>query len=313
MTNLPSPLRIVFAVALQDAGEVTRALELASGLREHCPPGRSLSCTFLSHGSRFTPRVTAAGFAVHECQPRLGGVSTLDDLKARAPEFVGEVGLARELLVGIRQALAQLQPDLVIYGFWPFAGIARRMLGIPGVCFLPLPLHPSVVGAGLLSDVPDMLVPLTALPRPLRRALIGLVPAGAKVRAPGFRQHNMRLAAEAEGWRGEPLASVFEMLESDLLVVNDLPDFYVGQTLPDHVRITGPLYAPAGANAEVDPAIRRLFDPAERRPKVFCTMGSSGTREPFLWRRPPTSAGARAARTAATPPSAPIARSSRAT
>jgi hypothetical protein len=32
-------LRVAFAVALQDAGEATRSLEIAKGLREYAPDG----------------------------------------------------------------------------------------------------------------------------------------------------------------------------------------------------------------------------------------------------------------------------------
>jgi hypothetical protein len=275
-------LRVAFAVALQDAGEATRSLEIAKGLREYAPDGWSVECTFLSHGSRFAPKIVDAGFEVYDCPPKLGGVGFMEQLKTRFPELVGDPEIAREVIEGERDALSELQPHLVIYGFWPMGSVARQMLGIPGVCFLPLPLHPDVLGTSLLKDVPDDLKPLTYLPLPLRRFIVRHVPKAVKMRAPGFRQQNIRLAAQACGWSGPSRENLFDMLRADLTIVLDLEDFYAGETLPPNFRIVGPLYATSDGATEMNPAILSLFDPADERPKILCTMGSSGYKEQFL-------------------------------
>jgi UDP:flavonoid glycosyltransferase YjiC (YdhE family) len=275
-------LRVVFAVALQDAGEATRSLEIAKGLREYAPDGWSVECAFLSHGSRFAPKMVDAGFEVYDCPPKLGGVGFRDQLKTQFPELVGNPDIAREVIEGERRALSEIQPDLVIYGFWPMGSIARQMLGIPGVCFLPLPLHPDVLSSSLLKDVPDDLKPLTYLPLPLRRFIVRHVPKPVKMRAPGFRQRNIRQAAQACGWSGPSRKNLFDMLRADLTIVLDLEDFYEEETLPPDFRVVGPLFATADGAAEVDPAILRLFDPSDEKPKVLCTMGSSGYKEHLL-------------------------------
>jgi UDP:flavonoid glycosyltransferase YjiC (YdhE family) len=282
MAKANTRLRLVFAVALQNAGEATRSLEIARGLRDTCPSGYQVEIFFLSHGSRFAHKVLDAGFKIYQCQPILAGTSVQEDLRTHYPEMVGDVTLAGELIRGQRAALSELQPDLVIYGFWPMAALARRMLGLPGICFLPLPLHPDVIGSGLLPDVPDALRPLTYLPLSLRRWLVNLIPKGLKLRAPGFEQRNIRLAAKACGWSDSPLRNVFDMLQAELTLVNDLPEFYTHLALPQSFRIVGPLYAPTASAAQVDPAILRLFQAAEMKPKIFCTMGSSGTKEHLL-------------------------------
>jgi hypothetical protein len=275
-------LRVAFAVALQDAGEATRSLEIAKGLREYSPDGWSVKCIFLSHGSRFTPKIVDAGFEVYDCSPKLGGVGFMEQLKTRFPELVGDPNIAREVIEGERSALSELRPDLLIYGFWPMGAIARQMLRIPGVSFLPLPLHPDVLNSSLLKDVPDDLKPLTYLPLPLRRFIVRHVPKSVKMRAPGFRQRNIRLAAQACGWSGPSRKNLFDMLRADLTIVLDLEDFYVGETLPPNFRIVGPLYAASEDAAEIDPHILRLFDPSDEKPKILCTMGSSGYKEHFL-------------------------------
>jgi hypothetical protein len=160
----------------------------------------------------------------------------MEQLKTQFPELVGDPNIAREVIEGERSALSELQPDLLIYGFWPMGSIARQMLGIPGVCFLPLPLHPDILSSSLLKDVPDDLKPLTYLPLPLRRFIVRHVPKSAKMRAPGFRQQNIRLAAQACGWSGPSHENLFDMLRADLKIVLDLEDFYAGETLPRTFR-----------------------------------------------------------------------------
>ena len=80
-------LRVAFAVALQDAGEATRSLEIAKGLREYSPDGWSVECVFLSHGSRFTPKIVDAGFEVYDCSPKLGGVGFMEQLNSIPPRL----------------------------------------------------------------------------------------------------------------------------------------------------------------------------------------------------------------------------------
>jgi UDP:flavonoid glycosyltransferase YjiC (YdhE family) len=223
-----------------------------------------------------------AGFEVYDCSSELGGVGFRDQLRTQFPELVGDSNIARELIEGERRALSEIQPDLVIYGFWPMDSIASQLLGIPGVCFLPLPLHPDVLSSSLLKDVPDDLKPLTYLPLPLRRFIVRHVPKPVKMRAPGFRQENIRLAAQACGWSGSSRKNLFDMLRADLTIVLDLEDFYVGETLPSTFRIVGPLYATSDRAADIDPAILRLFDPSDEKPKVLCTMRSSGYKEHLL-------------------------------
>jgi hypothetical protein len=229
-------LRVAFAAALQDAGEATRSLEIARGLREYSPDGWSVECVFLSHGSRFVSKIVDAGFEVYDCSPQLGGVGFMEQLKTRFPELVGDPNIAREVIEGERRTLSELRPYLLIYGFWPMGSIARQMLRIPGVCFLPLPLHPDILSSSLLKDVPDDLKALTYLPLSLRRFIVRHVPKPLKVRAPGFRQRNIRLAAQACGWSGPSRNNLFDMLRADLTIVLDLEDFYVGRPCPRTFR-----------------------------------------------------------------------------
>lgn len=94
-------LKIVFSCALQDAGEATRSLEIAKGIRDLCPLEKNLEITFLSIGSKFEEKIQKAGFKIYKCEPKLSGVGFYADLKPSA----GDQELAINLLKGEIKAL----------------------------------------------------------------------------------------------------------------------------------------------------------------------------------------------------------------
>jgi len=76
-------LKIVFSVVLSDAGEVTRAIEIADGIRIHSPEGYELDIIFLSTGSIFEEKVISNGFKIYKCSPQLPGIGFREDLKLK--------------------------------------------------------------------------------------------------------------------------------------------------------------------------------------------------------------------------------------
>lgn len=277
-------IRLAVSAALQDAGEATRSLEIVKGLRESAPEGVSLQVVFFSHGGRFEEKAKENGFELYRSSPRLEGVGFRRDLKPSRVDFVGDEALACELLRGEREALEACKPDFLLYGFWPFAGIARRMTGtpVPGICFLPLPLERGLYCSGLMTDVPDQFRLLTCLPVGVRRALMKAIPAQAKQKAPILQQRNIRNAARECGWAGGELRDLFDLMKPDLTVVNDLPEFYSGLKIPSDYSITGPLYSQPEPGERAGEEIERIFRKNGGKTKVFCTMGSSGSRESLL-------------------------------
>lgn len=89
-------LRIVFSVILSDAGEATRALEIADGIRIFCPKYYELDIIFLSSGSRFEQNVISNGFKIHKCLPQLSGIGFHQDLKPTKTNLIGNVKLVSE-------------------------------------------------------------------------------------------------------------------------------------------------------------------------------------------------------------------------
>lgn len=65
-------------------------------------------------------------------------------------------------------------------------------------------------------------------------------------------------------------------------MVNDLNDFYEGLTFHENYKVVGPLYAPAEGSGEIDAEIKNIFNKSNKNLKIFCTMGSSGSKELLL-------------------------------
>lgn len=284
MEQRKKEIRLAVSAALQDAGEATRSMEIVKGLQKTAPEGVSLKVVFFSHGGRFEKKAEESGFEIYQSSPRLEGVGFQRDLKPSKVDFVGDEALACELLRGEIEALEACRPDFILYGFWPFAGLARRMTEtpVPGICFLPLPLERSVYCSGLMTDVPDQLRPLTYLPAGARRALMKAIPTQAKQKVPILRQTILRNAALECGWAGGELCDLFDLMKPDLTVVNDLPQFYSGLKIPSDYQITGPLYSQPEPGEQTGEEIERIFQKDGGKTKIFCTMGSSGSSESLL-------------------------------
>ncbi|KAF2189831.1 glycosyltransferase family 1 protein [Zopfia rhizophila CBS 207.26] len=273
---------LVVSVAFQDAGDATRAIHLASALRENCPVGHDLKVTFLSNGSKLEHLITNAGFPIVHCQPHVKGQSVAHDLGWDFPEFFGSEKIARDFIEGQLAALRELRPDVVLHGMWAPASLAARMLGIHTISFLPLPVHPAAFGKGLIRDLPDMMPGLTHLPRPMRQWLAGWS-SGLMLNAPIFRQHRLGAAAAACGWGNKGPISLFDMAKADLNLVNDLPMFHADYShrLPDDIVISGPLFSRARETDKLDPDIVAHMR-NDGGPAILVTMGSSGTKD-FLF------------------------------
>lgn len=131
-------------------------------------------------------------------------------------------------------------------------------------------------------EVPEQMKILYILPSAIRRNLIKKLPTFLKQGLPLLRHGYIRNAALKLGWHGEPLTNIICMLRADKIIVNDLPEFYHPQSYPKNIYFTGPLFSQSTQNESVDPRILEVFGQNVDKPKVFCTLGSSGTEEQLL-------------------------------
>jgi UDP:flavonoid glycosyltransferase YjiC (YdhE family) len=274
-------VKIVISTIFQNGGDATRAIETAKAVMGGAPEGLEADITFISRGSRYEKQAEDLGFAIFRAEPPMEGVQYLEDFQSRFGELIGTPELAKTILQGEIAALKALQPDILVCGFWPIASIAKRM-AMPerkGIAFLPLPLTEDILGQGV--SFPDEMI-LSRLPLGWQKALMRAIPKFIKMRIPALRHRNIRLAAESLGWSGPKLINVFRMLESDLYLVNDFPVFYDASAFAANVLFTGPLYAESPDKKIEDPRISGILAPENTRTKVFCSLGSSGSKEKLM-------------------------------
>jgi hypothetical protein len=219
------------------------------------------------------------GFEIYHAEPKLPGIGLYQDLGMTMTNLVGSEELAREMIRGEVAAYDEIKPDVVMHGFWPIAGLARRMAQeeIPGICFVPLPLVRDFFK--VLPDVPKQLKIFSIFPKSVRLWLFCHIPDFIRNRVPILMQNNIRQAAYDLGWRSEKLINVFDLLKSDLTVVNDLACYYDADKFPPSVKFTGPLFSIPDDKTPIDPEIMKVFDPKSGRPRIFCTLSSSGSEE----------------------------------
>lgn len=272
--------KIVFSVILQDAGEATRAIEIANGMRDFAPEHCSLDIYFLSYGSPFEQRVLDNGYKIFKCSPTLPGIGFHHDLQTTSSNIIGNEELVKNILDGQINALNELNPDFLLYGFWPIAGLARKMTTkrIMGISYLPIPFLREMYSTTLMKDIPDMLKPLTYLPRSLRKAIFSIIPKALKLKAPLLKQTT--ILSVLESYKIDfKVNDIFDMLHADFTIINDFKEFYNKAILPDNVEVVGPLYAPAKNESEIDENIIDLYSKAKNKLKLFCSLGSSGKKE----------------------------------
>ncbi|MDR0647355.1 MAG: hypothetical protein LBF43_02870 [Puniceicoccales bacterium] len=272
-------ITIAISTAFQDAGDATRAIEIAKALKKYRPDDMTPKIIFISHGSRFERVALDLGFEIYRNDPKLPGVGLCQDLGMTTTNLIGTEALAKEMIRSEITAYDEIKPDIIMHGFWPIAGLARKMVKkeIPGIGFVPLPLVRDFFNA--LPDVPEQLKILSMFPKPLRLRLFRLIPDFIRNRVPILRQHNIRRAAYALGWRGKKLVNVFDLLNPDMMVVNDLPDYYDVNNFPANVKFTGPLFHIPDDKAPIDPEIMEVFDKKSGVPRIFCTLSSAGSEE----------------------------------
>jgi len=275
-------ITITIGTVFQDAGDATRAIELAKGIKEYTPNGIKPRIIFLSRGSRFEQKAVDLGFEIYKADPPMSGVGMHQDIKMTPQNFVGEKDLAVKLIKGEIKAYQEIKPDVVLYGFWPMAGLARRMVEkeIPGICFLPLPLTEAFLD--IIPDVPEQIKLFAILPYKIRINLFRRIPKFIKKRIPLLRQTNIRQAAMEIGWKGEPLLNLFSLLKADLTIINDLPDYYDQKVFPDNVIFTGPLFSRSNSEDTVNLRMQEVFNSNNGKIKIYCTLGSSGAKKQLL-------------------------------
>lgn len=281
MSGIPI-FRFAVSTLLQDTEEAAKAIELARGLREECPPGLKLEVVFFSHGSSFDHKIINDGFEVYRVSPELPGIGSAYDLKSTDTDMVGEEPVAYRLLKGEMEALREVRPDVFLHGFWPIAAAAAKLVPTSfEISYLPLPFGMEPFQTLLLGGAPEPAESDAPVAKGFRRFFQSKIPNKKELKTPFRKQGNiLRAYARAAGMPGMP--DLPDLLKSDFTVVHDFPTFYEGEPIPGNTRIVGPLYPPSEPFEEIDIKILQRFVPENGHLKIFCSLGSSGGRQGLM-------------------------------
>lgn len=274
-------ITIAIATIFQNGGDATRAIEIAKIIKHYKPESCTLKIVFLTRGSQFEQKVLDLGFELYHARPKVNGVRYQDDFDTKFGELIGSEQLAYEILQGEIEAYKEINPDLLIYGFWPIGSIAKR-LAMPktkSIAFLPLPLKTVFLEED--HTFPDEL-PLSHLPLSFQKWIFRHIPIKMKEKNPALQHSFIRKAAEKSGWKNQALINVFEMLESDLYLINDLPQFYHYERFGENCIFTGPIFAQSKQEEIEDREILKIIGKSNAQKKIFCTLGSSGNKKDLL-------------------------------
>ncbi len=271
-------ITIAIATIFQNGGDATRAIEVAKIIKASQPNDCNLRIVFISRGSKFEQKVLDLGFEIYHAKPKMKGVKYQEDFRSKFGELIGEKALALEILQGEIKACKDIKPDLLIYGFWPIGSIAKRIAlpKVKSIAFLPIPLKEVFLKEN--HTFPDELL-LSRLPKWLQKVIFKSIPFGIIKRNPALRHSLIRKAAEEIGWHGKPLINIFEMLQSDLYLINDIPQFYQTQMYGDDCIFTGAIFAKSKDEKITDERINSILSSSNPRKKIFCSLGSSGNKE----------------------------------
>ena len=273
-------IRIVIATIFQNGGDATRAIEIAKIIKEYEPDNYDTEIIFISRGSKFEKVVEQLGFKVFKATPKMKGIKFQDDFKTKFGDIIGDKNLAIEILKGEIDAYKKLQPDILLYGFWPIGSIAQK-IKIPNtktIAFLPLPLTETFID--YVESFPDE-IPLARLPKIIQKVIIKSLPKKIMLNNPALKHKSIQYAARKMGYKGT-INNTFEMLQSDKYLINDFPVFYDTKSFSENVIFTGPLYSKIGKGKIEDKKILDILDTKNKRIKIFCTLGSSGNKADLL-------------------------------
>jgi len=274
-------VRIAIATIFQNGGDATRAIEIAKIIRAYQPEDYKNDIIFISRGSHFDKQATDLGFGLYRTFPKMNGVNFLDDFQSEFGELIGNTELAVEILKGEIYAYNQIKPDILIHGFWPIGSIAKRltMPSVKSIAFLPLPL--SSVFLGQVKTFPDEIC-LSRLPRIIQKYIIKILPKKIRENTPALRHTHIRKASENLYWNKEPLTNIFKMLKSDMYLITDFPIFYNTKPFGEKFVFTGPIYSELGGKEINDARINEVLSKNNKKIKIFCTLGSSGSKANLL-------------------------------
>lgn len=266
--------------------EVSRAIEIAKALR-----ARGTAVAFAARGGPYTHLVAAAGFDLHELEPRANDLTDrrfLEALLRMGPRTSIDFFTDEELRTSVQAELSFLRnvgAVAALTGFTLSAYLSTRLVGIPliadhGGAFVPPVLARRLCPPAVNPPDPN----LAKLPPRAQHWLANRAPAFIKSPVAQLNRHAAELGLA-------PMPGMMSLMCGDLTLVTELPQI-LGMSNQDlenwkpkwpfrgasgsSFRFTGPLYA--RLDLPVPPEVEAFLTSDE--PIVYLTPTS--VRESFL-------------------------------
>ena len=297
--------RIAVVNMFLNAGETTRAIEIAKALRKLFKTNPESSCEIAFFSTMFAEDdqvsyqslVRKAGFDA-TC---IGKGYTNEEWKAiehrehNGQEFYDPKDQARvtRSMIEMQEMMLYYGPDLIVHGFMhDLSGpIAAKVLNIPSISFCPIPMDVEWTKRHLMTDFPEEKrseKPLSQLELLERRALLQQMAFDPSIPSFNTVPTCVKAALDA-GWNppthtqqpGKLLLQ--DMMDANLNLVNDLEGNYTNLDIPARSVVTGPVFPRETSSSDsIDDPILAAFmneNTASSTKKVLITMGSSGHAE----------------------------------
>lgn len=258
-------------------GDCSRAIEVAKAMRAAGEEVR-----FFHRGGYHVEQIQRAGLAPVQLEPLVSEAQhrfLMDMDQHRAPIGAPMPFTEPQLTAMVEselRAFDELAPDGVFCGLSLSTLISAAHARVPRVTFVPTALCPAFFEQGLASFPNAMetnVVLRHLVPERLKRALINRVMLGdvAKKSAEVYNRVRARYGLP-------PIRNYTELVRGDLTLLPDLPELsgLRAELLPAGYEYSGPVFARMD-DVPVPPDVARVL--ARPGPKIYCAMGSSGTRE----------------------------------
>ena len=289
-----------------NAGETTRAIEIAKALRKLFKTNPESSCEIAFFSTMFADDdqvsyqtlVRKAGFDA-TC---IGKGYTNEEWKAiEHREHNGQAFYDPKDQARVARSMLEMQemmlyygPDLIVHGFMhDLSGpIAAKVLNIPTISFCPIPMDVEWTKRHLMTDFPEEKrseKPLSQLELLERRALLQQMAFDPSIPSFNTVPTCVKAALDA-GWNppthtqqpGKLLLQ--DMMDANLNLVNDLEGNYTNLDIPARSVVTGPVFpreTSSSSDSIDDPRLAAFMNEntAPSTKKVLITMGSSGHAE----------------------------------
>lgn len=256
---------LLFAPETFNIAETTRMIEVAKAAHSHFAPH------FMGYGGAFVHLIEEAGFPFHLLEPhytqaKIDHLWKVDRMEAFAAPFTVEE--VRRRVRSERDLYTALQPTAIVIGFTMTVYLSARIARIPLVAVTPFAFTRPFLEAGL-GTFPDQFRrgPLRWIPRSwLDRGLTWWA-----LHTKAWTQ-TFNMVLKENGL--PPFPTLMDLWEADHMLVAEIPEITGVEQLPQGWHYVGPIFAhlPGDVPSQVK-------DFAQKRPLIYCAMGSSGNRE----------------------------------